>query len=867
MLKKLAVLIFFALFQSASAGIKTPADFFGFQPGADRMLFDYNSLISYFEELDAASARLKLVDIGESPMGRRMVIAFISSEENIARLADLQKINKKLALSAALSESDRRQLVNDGKVFVLATLSMHSNEVAPTQASPLIAHELVTTTDPELLEWLSNVVYMMVPCHNPDGMDMVVAHYNKYKGTKYEGSSMPGIYHKYVGHDNNRDFVTLSQSDTRAIARIYNLDWFPQVMVEKHQMGLYTARYFVPPMHDPIAENIDAELWNWTTLFGANMITDMTKSACPGVSQHYLFDDYWPGSTETALWKNVIAMLTEAASAKYATPVFIEPGELSAGGKGLAEYKKSINMPQPWPGGWWRLSDIVHYEIVSTKSIIKTASMNRKTILQFQNDICKKEVEKGKSEPPFYYILPKKQHDESEFLNLLALLQEHGIQLFQLKEGVTLNNRDYAAGDVVVPLAQPFRAFIKEVLEAQTFPLRHYTPDGDIIKPYDITTWSLPLHRGVAAMEIKTRSLQLESSLQQLVGNLGWNHSEIPAYTAAVFSADNNESFKAAFAAMADGNSVLRLQNKAIIQGKTFAAGSFIVKGKINEKWLNELTVAPHFVNKEIKAKAYPLKLPRIALVETYFHDMDAGWTRFIFDAYKIPFHVIRPGELRKIDLKKYDILIFPDADKNVLISGKYKSGETFAISDYPPEFTKGMGKEGLQKVAAFLNDGGLVLSWGRSTTLFTDVLDMKKGAKEIESFKLPIKNISKRMTQKGLYCPGSLLKVELLSDHPLTLGMPKETGVFYRGRPVFATSVPTFDMDRRVIGYFPQKDILMSGYCEKANLLAQKPVLVWLKKGRGQMVLYGFNPQFRASTQGTFRLLFNALLLAKSSS
>ena len=182
--------------------------------------------------------------------------------------------------------------MKDGKVFFLATLSMHSTEVGPSQSAPIIAYELIRTSNDiiqpstfNLQHYLDDVVYMMVPCHNPDGMDMIVDHYNKYKGTKYEGSSLPGVYHKYVGHDNNRDFVTLSQSDTRAIAAIYNKDWFPQVMVEKHQMGSSGVRYFVPPPHDPIAENVDAGIWNWIGVFGSGMMKDMTRQGQTGIAQ------------------------------------------------------------------------------------------------------------------------------------------------------------------------------------------------------------------------------------------------------------------------------------------------------------------------------------------------------------------------------------------------------------------------------------------------------------------------------------------------------------------------------------------------------------------------------------------------------
>ncbi|GAJ00389.1 unnamed protein product, partial [marine sediment metagenome] len=274
-----------------------------------------------------------------------------------------------------------------------------------------------------------------------------------------EGASLPRVYHKYVGHDNNRDFVILSQEDTKAIAAIYNNEWFPQVLVEKHQMGSTGIRYFVPPNHDPIAENIDAGIWNWAGIFGQNMIKDMTKEGLAGIGQHTIYDDYWPGSTETCIWKNVIGLLTEAASAREATPIYIEPNELSVRGKGLSEYKKSINMPLPWDGGWWRLGDIVKYEIVSTLSIIKTASLHRRDILQFRNDLCKKEVTAGKTKPPFYYILPKEQHDQSELVNLVNLMKEHGIEVYQLNESFTLKGKNFNTGDIVIPLAQPYRPF------------------------------------------------------------------------------------------------------------------------------------------------------------------------------------------------------------------------------------------------------------------------------------------------------------------------------------------------------------------------------------------------------------------------
>ncbi len=847
--------------------ITTPEQFFTFQPGADRQLIDYEQLIAYLQKLDTESPRLKMIDCGTTMMGRPMYLLFISSPQNIDQLESLREINKKLALDANLSNVTRTDLIETGRVFLLATLSMHATEVAPSQSLPLIAYRLATTEAADTLSWLDKVVYMAVPSHNPDGMDMVVEYFRKYKGTKYEGSSFPGIYHKYVGHNINRDFITLSQEENKVVARIYGKEWFPQVMVEKHQMGSSGPRYFVPPVFDPIAENLDAGLYNWTKVFGSNMITDMTEAGLSGVSHSNIFDFYWPGDTETAAWKNIISMLTELASVNIAAPIYIEPSELTAGGKGLAEYKKSINMPSLWLGGWWRLHDMVQYEIASTMSMIKTAALYRKEILQFRNDLCRSEVAKGQNEPPFYYILPPKQHDAGETVDLVNLLMEHGVRVYRVSNPIKTEESELAAGTIVVPLAQPYRAFVKEVMEAQQYPVRRYTAGGEIIKPYDITSWSLPLHRGVHAIAVHHRSKDLEDRLIEVQEPYHLQQPLPERFTAMVWPVENNAAFKAAFLAVKNGVRVERLLESVTLGQVIAAKGSFIVHTSdknFAKKLLEECRISPIFVGETSALKTQPLKLPKIALCESYFHDMDAGWTRFVFDQYHIPYTVVRPGEFEKIDFSKnFEVLIFPDQDKSVLMEGKYKRGEELSIPNYPPEYTKGIGKKGFENVMTFLDRGGIIISWGQSTELFMGRLEIARGKEEKEEFQFPVRNMAENLNKSGLNCPGSLMKVLVTSDQPLTMGMPDNVGIFYRGRPVFATSVPGMaDLDRRVIARFPEKDILMSGYCEKEELLAQKTAAVWLRKGKGQLVLFAFCPQFRGSTMACYKLLFNAILL-----
>ena len=210
---------------------------------------------------------------------------------------------------------------------------------------------------------------------------------------------------------------------------------------------------------------------------------------------------------------------------------------------------------------------------------------------------------------------------------------------------------------------------------------------------------------------------------------------------------------------------------------------------------------------------------------------------------------------------RKYDVIIFPDANKDMLMTGKRKSGDSYYMGSYHPDYVKGIGKEGMEKLMAFSDAGGTVVSWGGSTGLFEGMLKIKHGDEE-EEFSLPYRDISADLSKEGLSIPGSLLRVKLTAGHPLTLGMPERIGVFTRGRPVFQTSVPKFDMDRRVIGSYPEKDLLISGYAAEEEKMGNKAAMIWMKKGKGQFVLYGFIPQFRGSTQGTFKLLFNAILL-----
>ncbi|HON19620.1 MAG TPA: M14 family metallopeptidase, partial [Salinivirgaceae bacterium] len=786
--------------------VTAPKEFFGYEPGSDRKLINYQKLVDYFKTLERQSKRISIYEIGKSHFNNPIFVVAISSEENIGQLETLKAINKTLAIDVTLTDEKAQELAIQGKVFVLGTLSMHSNEVGPSQAAPIIAYRLLSTQNPDTLSWLKNTVYLMVPCHNPDGLNMVSEWYTKTIGTTYEGTIMPGIYHKYAGHDINRDFVMLTQPENMAVSKLTSHEWFPQVMVEKHQMGMTGPRYFVPPNHDPIAENVDETLWSWIGVFGSAMLNDMTNNGLQGIAQQYEFDNYWPGSTETCLWKNVISLLTEAASVNYATPVFLEKNELKVWGKGLSEYEKSVKFVAPWEGGWWRLSDIVKYEVNSTFSLIKTASLHKNAILKSHNDLCKKEFEKGKNSPPYYYILPHSTDNKSGLRDFVKLMVDHGITIHKLTKDVTIDRTVFYAEDIVISLAQPFRSFIKEVMETQKYPERHYTLGGAMIRPYDITSWSLPLNFGIVSYEITTKSTDLESALIPIT-QVSFQQNLHSEGKFLIFSPSDNESYKVAFLALSKGEKVFRLTSDYVEDGKNHIIGSFVLQKSAENllKGLN-LAVSPTYVQSIPSTLLTELKMPSIGLVESWFQDMDAGWTRYLFDTYGIPFKVVRPSELADLNLQKnFQILIFPNQESDLLMTGKRKRENDYYTINLETHYAKGIGRKGMSNILKFVDSGGTVLTWGQSTNLFMGMLEIEIDKENQKDFKLPISNVMESLTKRGLEISGSHLLVNAVENHPLTYGMPRSFPIFVDDYALFETAIPSLDTDRRVILSFPK--------------------------------------------------------------
>ena len=339
-----------------------------------------------------------------------------------------------------------------------------------------LAYNLVTGKTPfDAKKVLDDVIVLLCPTHNPDGNQMVVDWYKKYVGTKYEGGGMPWLYHYYAGHDNNRDWYMLQPGrdegrDQGPLPRLAAPD-----PPRRAPAGLERRPPLHPALHGPApAQRPAARLAARSTSLGTAMAYDLQQNGKSGVVNGRSYTAWYIGACDDTPWlHNVVGILSEAASVRLATPIYIEPTEIP---KSYAE--KMMDFVDPWPGGWWRLRDIVDYELIMTQSLIKTAALHKEDLLLNFYQMCKDSIEKIEKDQPYAFVIPAKQHDYPTMLKMLEVLQMGGVEIQQAKADFVADGKFYPAGSFVVKMAQPYKAFAWAMLEKQKYPDMRQYPGG-----------------------------------------------------------------------------------------------------------------------------------------------------------------------------------------------------------------------------------------------------------------------------------------------------------------------------------------------------------------------------------------------------
>src|SRR5438876_3484604 len=364
----------------AQARIPAPEDVLGFRPGNDRKLASWAKVVEYFQKLAAASDRLKFEEIGKTTMGAPFVYATISAPENLKRLNEFKEIQRQLADPRTLgtgsahvpSDQKARDLIARGKTVVAITCGIHSTEVGSYLSSMLIAYRLASSNEPEIRETLKNSIILLVPSLNPDGVDIVKNWYDKTLGTPYEGTNPPELYHKYTGHDDNRDWYAFTQVETQiTVDKIHNV-WHPQIVHDIHQRGAYGSRLFLPPYMQPVEPNVPKQIVEGYTELGNYMAREMRAKGFKGVTTDSTYDA-WSPSRAYSHYHGGVRILSETASSKLATPITLKFDELNSR-EGYNPKKESANFGPLWRGGEWHLRDITNNMTTAAFFLLKLCS-------------------------------------------------------------------------------------------------------------------------------------------------------------------------------------------------------------------------------------------------------------------------------------------------------------------------------------------------------------------------------------------------------------------------------------------------------------------------------------------------------------
>jgi zinc carboxypeptidase len=479
--------------------IPTPASILGFEPGADRHLPSWKQITDYFTALDKASPRITTRVLGKTTLGRPFLVVFISDSSTLANLEHFRQVQHKLMDPRLQAANERQKLLDEGKNVILVTSAIHSTESGGFTTPIVLADRLARAADPEAKAILANTIIMLVPSQNPDGVDIVGDYYRATIGTPQEGREGPNLYHKYVGHDDNRDWYSFTQVETRYTIDSLYTPWDPEIVNDIHQQGSNAGRIFIPPYMDPVEPNIDPILTAATNGLGMSMVWRMTNQGFTGIASNASYDQ-WSPARQYSLYHRGARLLTETASARLASPIDISFDELGTG-RGYDARIVSWNYPSLWTGGRWTYGDIVRYQVAASWALFLDAAQNRRAWVEgyaAQADrALAAEPAWGNEKWPSAIVIPKTQTDTQALKRLIWTLQHGQVEFRESTTPVTAEGKTFPPGSYVVLTRQPFGAYAKALMERQKYPDLFDYPGGPPKRPYDVTAHTIPLLFGV----------------------------------------------------------------------------------------------------------------------------------------------------------------------------------------------------------------------------------------------------------------------------------------------------------------------------------------------------------------------------------
>jgi hypothetical protein len=881
------VLALLTVVVAASAAIAqqvpTPEQFFGFKPGTEGELARYPKILEYFQLLAKATDRVVYEELGKTTMGNSYALLKISSPQNLARFDRLVEINRLLADPRKISDEQAQKLAAEGKPFYLLYATIHSTEVSNGQAIITIVHRLATENSPQIREIIDNSVVLLIPSQNPDGQHLVIDHWYKTKGTNYN-RVYPDLYHKYVGHDDNRDWFMFTQKETRMNIELVQNRYKPIITHDMHQQGPNGSRIFVPPFTDPHDPNFHPILAAGQAAVGSAMATALLAEGKEGVAWIESYD-MWAPARQYMVYHGQPRILTEIAGGALAD-TYVNPRK----GQPLGPQEPRANFPVPYSKDTWSLQQQVDYGITAALAgMSHVAKYGREWLYNFYR------VHRdwtNYSKGPYAFVVPATQRDPYATYEMLDILKFAEVEIHKATAPFTAGGKQYPAGSFVIKTAQPYGAFAKTMLEKQVYPDLRLFPGGPPEPPYDVTGHTLWMLMGVSVDQIEQ---PFEASLQ-LVEKLAPMEVKVPARPKAAYLVrpDSYGTFKMVTELQKANVPIFRAAETFEQGGEQFAPGTWVIPAtaasqKVIEQAAAELGVPIAGTDRLPAVRGFRLKPNTKVGLWKGANNMPGGWLMWILEQYGVNHEIVKSQDFQGDLNAKYDVILLPEGTTRQRIV----NGLDPKRND-PAEWSWafGVGEDGWKKLRGFVENGGTLLAIGNAVETARELLDLPiekalpqapprfgQAPQQETAEQVPATAIDRALKdaftsparlmqvlrdrvaepQNLFYCPGSLLQNEFDPNHPIAWGMPAQWPVFFESDQAYRLR-PGFGMEASVAARYPRENILQSGWLLGEEYLRDQANVISFRVGKGYVVTYGTQVDFRAQPRATFKMLFNGI-------
>ena len=916
MLKKMTWLHFFLCLILAASPllsqnrITTPKEHFGFNIGDDYCLATYSQLVAYWNKLEQESDRMILKEIGKTAENRMMIMAIITSPENHADLEHYQDIAQRMAHAEDLDDEEAHRLAAEGKAVIWIDGGLHATEVVGAQQEIELVYQMVSRSDPETLRILDNVI-LLATITNPDGMDMVGEWYMAPSDpAERTTSGLPRLYHKYVGHDNNRDFYMINMPETEAVCNVLYREWFPQVVYNHHQTGPAGTVLFAPPFRNPFNYNYDPLLPLGIEVVGSAMHTRFAAEGKPGATMRSgaSYQTWWNGGLRTTpYFHNMIGILTEIIGNPTPQAIPFIP----------KKHLPNNDYPYPIAPQKWHMRQSIEYSITADRAILDTAAklkenflynlyrMGKNSILRGSRDHwtmnpsrlagAEDAIKKDNAQPvgtsrwsrgyeqkyydgmfdpatrdPRGYILSANQNDFLTATKFINILIKGGVTVHRATRSFSVDDKKYPAGSYVVKTAQAFRPHVRDMFEPQIYPDDIPYPGGPPRPPYDSAGYTLAFQMGVEFDRILDG---FDGPFEKLEDPIKPPEGKLTSSKASGYCLDPgvNDAFIAVNRLLKSGEKVIRLQDSLSTGKASIPAGAFYIPAKTStiprlQSLAREIGLTFQAVDTPPRGDAPPIKPVRIGLWDQYGGNSASGWVRWLLEQFEFDFNLVFAPELDAGNLSaKYDVIIFVGG----AIPAHPKSGTTSSRRYTPPDLDKVptayhnlVGRVSVDKtipqLKRFLNNGGTILTIGSSTALGYHI-DLPISNALIESTS---DGKSQTLPMEKYFIPGSILRTHVNVREPLASGLSEELDVLFNRSPVFRLDPDAGLKGVRPVAWFDTAVPLRSGWAWGQHHLNGGVAVIDAHVGRGRLILFGPEIVFRAQPHGSFKLLFNGIYL-----